>query len=50
MNVFKYEKEKALTIIDSLYEYFERQQPDDMSFKNSLGVYLSKQERMVFQF
>jgi MEDS: MEthanogen/methylotroph, DcmR Sensory domain len=38
MNVSKYEKEKALIIIDSLKEYFG-QQPYDMSFKKSLVSY-----------
>jgi MEDS: MEthanogen/methylotroph, DcmR Sensory domain len=38
MDISKYEKEKALMIIDSLYEYFELQ-PDDVSFKNSLVDY-----------
>jgi hypothetical protein len=37
--VYKYEREKTLMIIDSLYEYFERQQPDDVSFKNGLADY-----------
>jgi len=38
MDISKYEKEKTLMIIDSLYEYFELQ-PDDVSFKNSLVDY-----------
>ena len=38
MDISKYEKEKTLMIIDSLYEYFELQ-PDDVSFKNRLVDY-----------
>jgi hypothetical protein len=44
MDISKYEKEKTLMIIDSLYEYFE-QQPDDVSFKNSLVNYAKQMEK-----
>ena len=44
MDISKYEKEKTLMIIDSLYEYFE-QQPDDVSFKNSLVDYAKQMEK-----
>jgi MEDS: MEthanogen/methylotroph, DcmR Sensory domain len=45
MDISNYEKEKTLMIIDSLYEYFERQQPDDVSFKNSLVDYAKQIEK-----
>ena len=45
MDVSKCEKEKSLMIIDSLYEYFERQQLDDVSFKNSLVDYAKQMGR-----
>ena len=42
LNVSKYEKEESLIIIDSLYEYFERQEPNDLFFKKSIVDYANQ--------